>query len=52
MALGALFGEGVAESAAFLYPSLALAVLIQACALGLFVRLLKGQPRPAHPHGA
>ncbi|MBT2367340.1 hypothetical protein J7E88_19015 [Streptomyces sp. ISL-10] len=52
MALGTLFGEGVAESAAFLYPALVLAVLVQACALGLFVRLLGGGPHTAHPHGA
>ncbi|WP_246574054.1 SCO4225 family membrane protein [Streptomyces genisteinicus] len=55
MALGTLFGEGVAESAAFLYPALVAAVLIQACALGMFVRLLGDTGRPAHtarPHGA
>ncbi|MFI2368130.1 SCO4225 family membrane protein [Streptomyces sp. NPDC018833] len=52
MALGTLFGEGVAESAGFLYPALVLAVLVQACALGLFVRLLGGGPHTAHPHGA
>ncbi|MEV4331287.1 hypothetical protein AB0K02_12230 [Streptomyces sp. NPDC049597] len=52
MALGSLFGEGVVESAAFLYPALVVAALVQAWALGLFVRLLRGGPQAARPHGA
>ncbi|MFF3342688.1 SCO4225 family membrane protein [Streptomyces flavidovirens] len=50
---GDLFGEGVTESAWFLYAALPLSVLIQAFALGWFVRLLRGaSPGPAHPKGA
>ncbi|MFJ8074189.1 SCO4225 family membrane protein [Streptomyces sp. NPDC096176] len=52
MAVGTLLGDTVAESAAFLYPALALSVLIQALALGLFVRMLTGGQRAARPHGA
>ncbi|MEU0375098.1 hypothetical protein ABZ070_33930 [Streptomyces sp. NPDC006283] len=52
MAVGTLIGDTVTESAAFLYPALVLSVLIQAMALGLFVRLLTGGQRAARPHKA
>ncbi|MFJ2742425.1 SCO4225 family membrane protein [Streptomyces sp. NPDC087440] len=42
---GDLLASAVADSAAFLYPSLVLSVLIQSYALGLFVRLLRGERR-------
>ncbi|WP_066951475.1 SCO4225 family membrane protein [Streptomyces lushanensis] len=48
--LGAeLVGGTFADSAAFVYPALVLSVLIQAAALGGFVRLLRDPRRPSHP---
>ncbi|MEU8888548.1 hypothetical protein [Streptomyces sp. NPDC048442] len=44
---GDLLASSVADSAAFLYPALVLSVLIQAYALGLLVRLLRGERRTA-----
>ncbi|GHA48694.1 hypothetical protein GCM10010329_83810 [Streptomyces spiroverticillatus] len=41
---GDLLAGAVADSAAFLYPSLVLSVLVQSYALGLFVRLMRGGP--------
>lgn len=52
MAAASLFGDSLMESAAFLYPALVVSVLIQALAIGLFVRLLTGGTRAARPHGA
>ncbi|WP_046506556.1 SCO4225 family membrane protein [Streptomyces odonnellii] len=49
---GELLGTTVADSAAFVYPALVLSVLIQAAALGAFVRLMRGGPRPSHPREA
>ncbi|MFI5757185.1 SCO4225 family membrane protein [Streptomyces sp. NPDC051569] len=52
---GGLFGEALADSAGFLYPALVLSVLIQAAALGAFVRLLRDRPdrhRSARPREA
>ncbi|MEU2263966.1 hypothetical protein ABZ557_27680 [Streptomyces sp. NPDC019645] len=49
---GSLLGDGVAGSAWFLYPSLVVSVLVQAVALGLFVRLLRAEGHAARPHGA
>ncbi|MFC9647057.1 MULTISPECIES: SCO4225 family membrane protein [unclassified Streptomyces] len=48
---GGLLGDAVAESAGFLYPALVLSVLIQAAAIGAFIRLLRHTQGSAHPHG-
>ncbi|MER8000808.1 hypothetical protein [Streptomyces sp. NPDC095613] len=49
---GDLLGEAVAESSPFFYSALVLSVLIQAAAIGAFVRLLRHRPRTAHPRQA
>ncbi|MEV0040864.1 hypothetical protein [Streptomyces sp. NPDC050804] len=49
---GELVGGTFADSAAFVYPALVLSVLIQAAALGGFVRLLRDPRRPSHPREA
>jgi hypothetical protein len=51
LAAGMFFGDSSAESAAFLYPALVLAVLVQALALGAFTRLLKDGTAAARPRG-
>ncbi|MFF3751778.1 SCO4225 family membrane protein [Streptomyces sp. NPDC002018] len=50
---GELLGGTFADSAAFVYPALVLSVLIQAAALGGFVRLFRDRPgRPSRPREA
>ncbi len=50
--VGELFGDAVGGSVWFLYVAMALSVVIQSLAIGLFVRLLRGRPHHAHPQGA
>lgn len=49
---GGLLGTAVVESAGFVYSALLLSVLIQAAAIGAFVRLLRDRPGSAHPDRA
>ncbi|HET6856338.1 MAG TPA: hypothetical protein VFH94_04485 [Streptomyces sp.] len=49
---GTVVEPGVIESTSFMILTIALSVLIQSLALGLFARLLRGAARPAHPQGA
>ncbi|MFE3830938.1 SCO4225 family membrane protein [Streptomyces sp. NPDC059092] len=44
---GGAIGEGFVASAGFLYPALVVSVLVQAVAIGPFVRLLRHRPAPA-----
>lgn len=52
MIAGSVLGDAAAGSAWFLYPSLVVSVLVQAVALGLFVRLLRAERHSPRPHGA
>ncbi|MFJ2213795.1 SCO4225 family membrane protein [Streptomyces sp. NPDC101062] len=47
---GGALGEGFASSAGFLYPALIVSVLVQAVAIGAFVRLLRHRPTTATGH--
>ncbi|MFD3610850.1 SCO4225 family membrane protein [Streptomyces atroolivaceus] len=51
---GAMTGADTAGPAWFVYLSLVVSVLVQACALGWFSRLVRGprRGRSAHPQGA
>ncbi|MEU3183778.1 hypothetical protein ABZ707_06110 [Streptomyces sp. NPDC006923] len=49
---GGLFSESVLDSGPFLGTALVLSVLIQAAALGAFVRLLRDRPSGGHPREA
>ncbi|MFD7446894.1 SCO4225 family membrane protein [Streptomyces sp. NPDC059909] len=48
---GEWLGDSVAGSYWFPYLALVVSALIQAFALGWFVRMLHGRPRSAHPRG-
>ncbi|MFE3600374.1 SCO4225 family membrane protein [Streptomyces sp. NPDC059142] len=47
---GGAVGADFAASAGFLYPALIVSVLVQAVAIGAFVRLLRHRPGPATGH--